>query len=308
MQNLASTIEDITGIAADLQPNLMASLIALLLLILIRMLAIRVVRRRVSDMAQIYRWHRTITYATGIMAFLIVGRVWFAGMSSLTTFLGLVGAGLAVSMHDTVANITGWFFILMRRPFQVGDRIEIGGDRGDVIDIRLFQFSLLEIGNWVDSDQSTGRILHIPNGLVLRTRLSNYTKGFDYIWHEIPVLLTFESNWQKAKKILAEIADEHSGKFVQRAKEQIEETATEYLIFYGTLTPIVYTTVKDSGVLLTIRYLTPTHKRRNVEELIWESILGAFAECDDIDYAYPTLRYYDNRTEGKPGAGALPKS
>ena len=79
------------------------------------------------------------------------------GIASLTTFLGLASAGVAIAMHDTIANLAGWFFIISRKPFKVGDRIEIGEIAGDVIDIRIFQFSLVEIGNWVDAEQSTGR-------------------------------------------------------------------------------------------------------------------------------------------------------
>ena len=93
--------------------------------------------------------------------------IWFAGLERLATFAGILGAGLAVALHDTIANIAGFLFIMLRRPFEVGDRIEIEGVAGDVIDIRVFQFSLLEIGNWVDADQSTGRIVQVPNGKVL---------------------------------------------------------------------------------------------------------------------------------------------
>ena len=80
---------------------------------------------------------------------------------------------------------------------------------GDVIDIRLFQFSINEIGNWVDADQSTGRIIHIPNGIVFTEPQANYTAGFQYIWNEIPVLVTFESDWKKAKQILTDIVNHH---------------------------------------------------------------------------------------------------
>ncbi|NIP82375.1 MAG: mechanosensitive ion channel, partial [Gemmatimonadetes bacterium] len=90
----------------------------------------------------------------------------------------------------------------------VGDRIQIGAHAGDVIDQRIFQFIVLEIGNWVDADQSTGRIIHIPNGLVFREPLANYTRGMQYIWNEIRVLVTFESNWKRAKQILDEIVQE----------------------------------------------------------------------------------------------------
>ena len=105
--------------------------------------------------------------------------------------------------------MVGWCFILIRQPFKVGDRIQIGKVAGDVIDIRFFNFQLNEIGNWVDADQSTGRIIHIPNGIVFTEPQANYTAGFQYIWNEIPVLVTFESDWKKAKQLLTDIVNHH---------------------------------------------------------------------------------------------------
>ncbi len=170
---------------------------------------------------------------------------------------------------------------------------------GDVIDIRLFQFSINEIGNWVDADQSTGRIIHIPNGIVFTEPQANYTAGFKYIWHEIAVLITFESNWKKAKQVLADIVNHHGILLSTEAEKQIKEAAKKFLIFYTKLTPIVYTSVKDSGVMLTMRYMCDPRERRSIEEKIWEDILNKLAECDDIDFAYPTQRFYNNSTEGK---------
>ena len=170
------------------------------------------------------------------------------------------------------------------------------------IDLRLFQFSVIEVGNWVDADQSTGRIIHIPNGFVFTEPQASYTAGFQYIWHEIPVLLTFESNWKKAKKILSDIVNHHGVMLSNEAEKQIKEAAKKFLIFYSKLTPIVYTNVKDSGVLLTMRYMCDPRERRSIQEKIWEDVLNKFSECDDIDFAYPTQRFYNNVSEGKVGA------
>ena len=186
----------------------------------------------------------------------------------------------------------------------MGDRVQIGSNAGDVIDIRVFQFTLMEIGNWVGADQSTGRVIHIPNGRVFTESLANYSKGFQYIWNEVAVLITFESNWRKAKEILLGIGAKHAEELSATAEERVRRAARKFMIFYTKLTPTVYTAVKDSGVLLTIRYLCEPRKRRDSEEAIWEDILTKFAGCDDVDFAYPTRRYYDNLLEGKPGGRA----
>jgi small-conductance mechanosensitive channel len=282
------------------------SLVAILVLWALRRIVLAIVWRRVEDVRARYRWQKTTSYIVVPVGILIVGRFWFEGIGPIATFLGLVSAGIAIALKDLLVNLAGWAFILWRRPFEVGDRIQIGPHAGDVIDIRIFQFSLLEIGNWVDADQSTGRVIHVPNGSVLTEVLANYSKGFQHIWNELPVLVTFESNWRRAKELMGTIAQKHAAHLTKPAEQRIKETARRFMIFYAALTPIVYTSVADSGVLLTIRYLCEPRKRRSSSEAIWEDVLEAFSQCDDIDFAYPTLRYYDNRVEGRPAAGALP--
>ena len=135
--------------------------------------------------------------------------------------------------------------------------------------------------------------------MILSHTLANYTKGFQFIWHEIPVLLTFESDWKKAKAILEEIANRHALHLTADAEKRIKHASRRFIIFYSSLTPAVFTTVRDSGVLLTIRYLISPRKRRISEQGIWEDILTEFAAHRDIDFAYPTQRFYNNITEGK---------
>jgi small-conductance mechanosensitive channel len=292
------------GLSEQTLDRIGASLAAILILWIIRRITLAIVWRRIHEVRVRYRWQKTTAYVLVPVGILIVGRIWFEGFESLATFLGLVSAGIAIALKDLLVNLAGWMFVLWRRPFEVGDRIQLGPHAGDVIDIRIFQFTLLEIGNWVDADQSTGRIIHVPNGKVITEVLANYSKGFQHIWNEIPVVLTFESNWRKAKESMTSIAQKHAAHLTQTAEHQIRELSRRFMIFYSTLTPIVYTSVIDNGVLLTLRYLCEPRKRRGTAEAIWEEILEAFAEFDDVDFAYPTTRFYDNRLEGKSDARA----
>ncbi|MGH7884147.1 MAG: mechanosensitive ion channel family protein [Thermodesulfobacteriota bacterium] len=262
------------------------------ILFILKKSASYLVSKRVNDAKNLYNWRHLVFYIYWILLFISISALWIRGLSSLTTLIGLTSAGLAIAMSDTIANIAGWFFIVWRKPFSIGDRIEIGGVKGDVIDIRFFQFSMVEVGNWIDADQSTGRVIHMPNSKVLREHLANYQIGFDYVWHEIPVLITFESNWKKAKEILISVANDKAEHLSKGAEEQIRRAAMKYMIYFKKLTPIVYTTVKDSGVMLTIRYIVKPRSRRGAEQEIWEAILEEFSKHNDIDLAYPTTRFY----------------
>ncbi len=298
---MSDFIENYIGLSPQHQSQILVSVITVLVIWIIQRTIIKFLVNRIEDPPVRYQWQKVIKYISVTIALILLIRIWFGAFTSLGTYFGLLSAGLAIAFKDLLVNMVGWMFILTRQPFKVGDRIEINNITGDVIDIRLFQFSVIEIGNWVDADQSTGRIINIPNGIIFSTPQANFTLGFEYIWHEIPVLVTFESDWKKAKKILTEIITEHSGDFSQNAAEQLRKASRKFLIYYKNLTPIVYTTVKDSGVLLTIRFICHVRQRRTLEEKIWEDILERFAQHDDIDFAYPTQRFFDNLKEGKPG-------
>ena len=294
-------IKNYLGLSPDFQYKILESLILLFLIIGLQRLIRRFWISKIYDIKVRYQWQKISLYLAVFLIIILLSNVWLQLFGSVGTFLGLVSAGIAIALKDPLVNMVGWFFILIRQPFKVGDRIQIGKNSGDVIDIRLFQFSLNEIGNWVDADQSTGRIIHIPNGVVFTEPQANYTAGFQYIWHEIPVLVTFESNWKKAKQILTDVVDHHAVMLSNEAEKQIKEAAKRFLIFYSKLTPIVYTSVQDSGVLLTLRYMCNPRERRLTSEKIWEDVLERFSKCDDIDFAYPTQRFYNNSIEGKSG-------
>jgi small-conductance mechanosensitive channel len=279
---------------SSIQVKIIATILAFFMYWVIKKLSMKFVNKVSDDIKIRYQWKKTLGYIGFILFFIIIGRIWFKGIESIATYFGLVSAGIAIALKDPITNVVAWFFILSRNPFDIGERIQIGDYAGDVIDINVFKFTLLEIGNWVDGDQSTGRIVHIPNGQIFTKTLANYGKGFKYIWHEIPVLLTFESDWKKAKEILNQIVMGHAAHISKAAEKRIKKAKERFLIYQTNLEPAVYTKVEDSGVLLTVRYLCNPRKRRNTEQAIWEEILTEFANYPDIDFAYPTTRFYKN--------------
>lgn len=289
----------------DLLLKMFYTVVAIIVLMIIRFLALKLIFAKFEQAKNRYMWKNGIKNAYYIILILILLNIWIDQIDSLGTFFGLIGAGLAIALQVPIVNLAGWLFIALRRPFDVGDRIEISGVAGDVIDIRFFQFTLNEIGNWVAADQSTGRIIHVPNGDVFKTSLANYSQGFSHIWVEMPVKLTFESNWRKAKTILGEIISKHAEELSFSAKRKLLEASKQYMIIYKNLTPIIYTSVKENGVELTLRFLSEPKKRRAKENAVWEDILETFQQHDDIVFAYPTQRIFYNHTEGKEGAKKL---
>ena len=278
------------GVSVDTQEKVLASVVAVTVLLLARWLILRAVHRRFEETWVGYRARKVATYTVTIIGVLVLAWIWIDAFTDLPTFLGLVSAGIAIALADVLKNIAGWVYVLSRRPFRVGDRIEIDGAKGDVVDIRLFRFSVMEVGNWVDADQSTGRLIHIPNGLLFTNQVANYTEGFEYIWHEIPVLVTFESDRRLARSLIEQAVRDNTPDIERIAGSRIRDTARNYHIKIGKLTPIVYMTVKDSGVLFTCRFLIAARQQRDVTQSIWEAILNGIDATTAVDLAYPTVR------------------
>jgi small-conductance mechanosensitive channel len=168
------------GLNQTTEHKLFVSLLILLFLWLIRISLLQIVRNRTKDIKIRYDWKRSLSLVIPLIGVIIVGAVWLPAFKQFGAFLGLFSAGLAIALKDPLTNFVGWIFLLFRKPFVVGDRVQIGENAGDVVDIRIFQFTILEIGNWVDADQSTGRIIHIPNGKVF-----NCTTGKLYQWFRL---------------------------------------------------------------------------------------------------------------------------
>ncbi|MHC4873316.1 MAG: mechanosensitive ion channel family protein [Planctomycetota bacterium] len=267
----------------------------------------RVFLRKVTEIELRHKIRRTIFWV-GLLAFIVIALlIWAGRLGNISVFLGIVGAGIALGLQETLLCMAGWLLVIVKKPFDIGDRIEVTDQIGDVIDISLFQTTLLEVGNWVKADQSTGRMLIIPNSVFYRQPALNYTKGFPFIWNELSTVVTFESDWQEAKKIMLDQAMEESDKIESEINRQISDMQNQYAIHYDNFTPIVYTSIADHGVQLTLRYLSPARKRRSTEHRISESILDAFISHKSIDFAYPTTRIYRNNEEGKikPGSSGI---
>lgn len=302
-QRVVDAIHDVTGLGTEFVANLLLTLLVIGVLWGIRQMVVAGVRRRTPEPRTLYTWRKSSTYVAVFVGLVLVFRIWVGALGAFGTFLGLLTAGIAIALRDPLVNLAGWAFILWKRPFTPGDRVTVRHHTGDVIDQRLFQFTLLEVGTITGADQSTGRIVHVPNGWAFTDSIVNYTGAFAYVWHEVAVVVTFESNWREAKRLLTEVANTCADPLSPDAERTIREAAREYYIFYSKLTPVVYTSVVPEGVRLTLRFLVPPRRVRGSEEAVWEAILDAFGARDDIAFAYPTTRIYRTPVEGKPGVG-----
>lgn len=306
--SIVERVAEVLAIAPETLERIAGTVVVLVLWIFVARLVRRLVGRAVEESAARFQMIRVTGYAIGGVAAFVIARLWIQGIAGIATYFGLLSAGVAIALQAPLANVVGWLFILIRQPFRVGDRVQVGAQIGDVVDIRPLRFVMLEVGNWVNADQGTGRILHVPNGIVFKESVANYDEAFGYIWNELELTVTFESDWRRAKQALEAILERRSGDHDGEVRTRIHEAAHTVHIRLPTVTPIVWTTVVEYGVRLTMRYLCKPRARRSTESEIWEDVLDAFAAMTNVAFAYPTSRRFDNVSEGKPDARAEPPS
>jgi small-conductance mechanosensitive channel len=242
-----------------------------------------------------FNYKKMTTYITTVVIFVLILMIWSSMVKSLAIMISIISVGIALALQEVILTIAGWFFIIFKKPYEVGDRIELGDIKGDIIDIDMYNTTVLEIQNWVKSDQSTGRIAKIPNSEVFRKIIYNYTQGWNYIWDEIKLTITFESDYKKAEKILLNIVNGYTEGIEENVKRSIKKLNRKYLIHFNIFTPKVFIKINDSGITLILRYLVDVKERRMVEDKINREFLDKIEKEKNVNLAYNTIRITESK-------------
>jgi len=247
------------------------------------------IRRNIRDSRSKYTATKVISVIESVLMFAAVALIWVRDLQALTVFFGIIGAGVAIALQDVFKNFAGSLTILLTRVYGVGDRIEIDGRYGDVMDIGIMNTTLMEIREWVAGDQPTGRLIIIPNGQVLTKSVQNFSRDHSFLWDEIQIPVTYESNWRRAIEILTGIAQRETGDISQVAEIEIERIGEKYFLPKKDIQPAVYVTLTDNWILLSVRFVTYVRERRVVRARLNRLILEAFEQEDGITIASETM-------------------
>jgi small-conductance mechanosensitive channel len=244
---------------------------------------------RIEDIKTKYSFRKGITIVYYVMVLVTIATIWVENTQGLLVSFGIIGAGLAIALQDVFRNFAGSIFIISSGLYTVGDRIEINEKVGDVIDIGLWNTTLMEIKGWVAGDQQTGRITLVPNGQVIATAVFNYTKDFPFIWDEITVPLTYQSDWKKAITIFSALLQEQNDQMAEEAEKAIDRVGTKYYLIRKGVEPAIYISMTSNWVQLSLRYVVDVRQRRQVRNDLSRKILEAVEASDAIEIGSSTI-------------------
>ena len=227
-----------------------------------------------------YKVRKFIVISGYLTILLFLGLLFEDRLGRLTFAVGLVGAGVAVALQDVLASIAGAFSIGFSRLYTVGDRVQIGDTRGDVIDIGLLRTTLMETGNWVSKDLYNGRLVRIPNSTVLKGTVFNYSQGFQFIWDEIKVQFTNTSDCQFARDMLLRVAKASIGDYLIQAQESWKYISDNFRIANSPLEPIVTLVVNNASLEFGLSYVVDYTKRTAKQDELFTKIVAEVAKSN----------------------------
>jgi small-conductance mechanosensitive channel len=288
----------------DTYRRLIYSLLVLLVQAVIRRLVLKYVIRHISDDSpHLYTVRKLTTYSITILTiFLLVG-IWIQRLGDLSVALGILAAGLAFALQEVIGSIAGWITIISGKPFTIGDRVETGGIRGDVVDIGMLRTTLMEIGNWLNGDHNTGRIVTVSNAFLFKEPLYNYSVHLRFVWDEITVPITYESNWKRAIEIMANavLASPVYQELLPKAEKQRREVRRKLAVGTTPLEPRTYVKLTDNWIELGLVYPVDTDVRRSFRSEVSQQIMTEF-KAEHIVIASQTVaivEFPSDSTSGK---------
>jgi small-conductance mechanosensitive channel len=251
----------------------------------------RLVARRQDDAYAKYYGRKFVRYGVVAVTLVVLALYWRPFAGQVAAVLGFVAAGLTFALQELIGAVAGWFNILSGRIFRVGDRIQMGGVRGDVIDITPLRTKIMEMGSaaddqaWVRGRQYTGRIVTVSNKATFTEPVFNYSSVFDYIWEELTVPIPYRDDWREAERILREEVERVSAS--EGAQQAIQTMTDRYPIARADVEPRVFVRATENWNELSARFVVPVRAARRVKDEVTRRVLDRM-EAAGIEVASAT--------------------
>ncbi len=256
--------------------KILTTIVGLVIINAVVRIARRTVSNYVRDTDSRYRARKFITFIGYFVSVLLISIIFSDRLGGLTVAFGVAGAGIAFSLQEVIASVAGWLAVSLGGFYNVGDRVQLGGIKGDVIDISILRTTVMECGEWVHGDLYTGRIVRIANSYVFKEPVFNYSGDFPFLWDEITVPVKYGSDHKQAREILHRVAMEVVGEYAPEASKRWNELIRQYKLEEAKIEPAVTLVANDNWIEFTIRYVVDYKTRRGTKDKLFTGILDAF--------------------------------
>jgi small-conductance mechanosensitive channel len=240
---------------------------------------------RVKDYKLRYTSRKVLSILFVLAVISVLITIWIENTQAIVVAYGLIAAGIAISLQDFFKGFAGGILILFNNLYRVGDRVQIGPTFGDVMDIGLFYTTLMETRGWVGGDQATGRIVMVSNAKVMSEDIFNYTKDHSFLWDEIKLHLTYDSNWQSLLEPILKMTSTEVAGMTEKASSEIERIGEKYYLPRKDVQPMVYVDFDSSWINLNVRFVSEARSRRIISNRLHRKILNEISRLKDVKVA-----------------------
>ncbi len=273
MKELDQLIKDFQSLeSSDLLLQLAQFLVWTLFIIFITWLIRKGITRTVTDNTMRYRARKAVRLLSYTLIILLAVITFTGKVQYFTIAIGLLSAGLAFALQEVILSIAGWIAIFVSKIYKPGDRIEINNVKGDVIDISITKTTLMEIGQWTNSDNYSGRIVQVSNAAVFKGNVHNYSTDFPFVWDELNLPVKYGSDIQMAQGIMLDNARSMLAEYTAFAKEHWKKMVKKYLIEDANVEPTLSVKLTDNWIEFNLRYVVDYKKRRLTKSNLFKQI------------------------------------
>lgn len=270
--------------------RLIFAIVGVIIILTLKNLLRARIGKSIKDHNNSYRSKKAISAVGYFFILLFVSIIYRENLGSLTVFFGIAGAGIAFALQEVIVSIAGWMAILLTDIYKSGDRVMLGGIKGDVIDVGVLRTTIMEIGGWVEGDLYNGRIVRIANSFVFKEPVYNYSADFPFLWDEIKIPIKYGSNYSLARKFIYDAAQEVVGDYSNEAEEQWNVMVRKFLIENASTHPMVNIIANDNWVEFTLRYVVDYKSRVGVKDELFILILEKIERSgDEVELASATF-------------------
>jgi small-conductance mechanosensitive channel len=248
----------------------------------------RAVYRYVSDPRRRYQFLLMRRFVFWFVMAVVIAFAFASSVGSLVTFAGLITAGVAVAMQGVIIAIVGYFFLIGKFGIRVGDRVQIGGVTGEVIDVGLVRFHLMELGGSSGTDGPTGRVVAFSNSIVFQVGAGLFKQihGTNFVWHEIMLTLAAQSDFSEVKKRLASVVSGALADYRAEIERQTQEIARTVISTpVGALHPKIQLRFVAAGIEVTVRYPVDLKNAAEIDERVAHEILKCLEQDPQLHLA-----------------------
>lgn len=274
--------------------KLIVAVISLFIVVTISHFIKKSITRYVKGIDTRYRLRKFTSFSTYVVVVLLLSIIFSDRLGNLTVAMGVAGAGIAFALQEVITSFAGWFAITFAGFYKPGDRVQLGGIKGDVIDVSFLRTTLMEVGEWVSADQYTGRVVRVANSFVFKEPVFNYSGEFPFLWDEIVIPIKYGSDHHLTREILGKIAIENVGEYTKISHDSWIHFSKQFLLEDAKVDPIVTLMLTDNWMEFTVRYVTDFKVRRSTKDKLFTQILDEFQKTNGkIKIASTTMQIVD---------------